>query len=302
MIEFLKKQNIPDYLIDEVIHFRNLHPASENLSHRIVEPRYHYIGRDVWIKALTAMINGENLLLSGPKATGKNVLAENLAYVFGRPTWNVSFHAHIDAQSLLGSDTFVNNEVVLRDGPILQAAKNGGFALLDEINMAKSDAIAVLHSVLDYRRAIDVPGYDRVAMNDATRFIATMNYGYIGTKELNEALISRFLIIDMPVMNRDDIKNLLLQDFPLTDDAATRFAQLFYDLQEKSLHGEISSKAIDMRGLIAAIRAIQSRLDVFSALDMGIVHKSFDPFEQQVIRDVIHSIFPKQIDGLGLFE
>ncbi len=25
-----------------------------------------------------------------------------------------------------------------------------------------------------------------------------MNYGYAGTKELNEALVSRFLVIDMP--------------------------------------------------------------------------------------------------------
>ena len=35
--------------------------------------------------AIAALLKGENLLLAGPKATGKNVLAENLAYLFGRP-------------------------------------------------------------------------------------------------------------------------------------------------------------------------------------------------------------------------
>ena len=32
-----------------------------------------------------ALLCGEHLLLAGPKATGKNVLAEDLAALFGRP-------------------------------------------------------------------------------------------------------------------------------------------------------------------------------------------------------------------------
>ena len=64
--------------------------------------------------------------------------------------------------------------------------------------MAKNDAVSVLHATLDYRRSIDVPGYDRIDLHPAARFIGTMNYGYAGTKELNEALVSRFLVIDMP--------------------------------------------------------------------------------------------------------
>ena len=37
------------------------------------------------------LLAGENILLSGTKATGKNVLAENLAFLFGRPLYNISF-------------------------------------------------------------------------------------------------------------------------------------------------------------------------------------------------------------------
>lgn len=37
---------------------------------------------------------------------------------------------------------------------------------------------------------IDVPGYDKIDLHPAARFIGTMNYGYAGTKELNEALVS----------------------------------------------------------------------------------------------------------------
>lgn len=48
---------------------------------------------------------------------------------------------------------------------------------------------------------IDVPGYERIELHPATRFIGTMNYGYAGTRELNEALVSRFLVIDMPELS-----------------------------------------------------------------------------------------------------
>ena len=76
-------------------------------------------------------------MLVGPKATGKNVLAENLAAVFGRPSWDVSFYINTDAATLLGTDTFTNGEVTLRKGPIYQCAEKGGFGILDEINMSK---------------------------------------------------------------------------------------------------------------------------------------------------------------------
>ena len=43
--------------------------------------------------------------------------------------------------------------------------------------MAKNEAMAVLHAALDFRRVIDVPGYERIPLHPAARFIATMNYG-----------------------------------------------------------------------------------------------------------------------------
>ncbi|MFR8736163.1 MAG: hypothetical protein ACLVFA_05725 [Butyricicoccus sp.] len=44
----------------------------------------------------------------------------------------------------------------------VRCARYCGFGVLDEINMAKNEALAVLHATLDFRRSIDVPGYDRL--------------------------------------------------------------------------------------------------------------------------------------------
>ena len=108
----------------------------------------------------------------------------------------------------------MDNEVKLRKGTIYQCAEYGGFGILDEINMAKNDAVSVLHATLDYRRSIDVPGYDKIDLHPAARFIGTMNYGYAGTKELNEALVSRFLVIDMPAQTEESLEFIFHRMFP----------------------------------------------------------------------------------------
>ena len=178
MLEKLRELGIRDDLIDEIKKFRESYPAEKSYEARIPKLEQFYYGKDVWEQAITAILCGQNLLLVGHKATGKNLFAENLAGVFMRPRWDVSFHVNMDAASLIGMDTFRGGEVTFRPGPVYTAAKTGGFTVLDEINMAKSEAMAVLHATLDFRRTIDVPGYERIELHPATRFIATMNYGY----------------------------------------------------------------------------------------------------------------------------
>lgn len=171
MLEKLSELGIRQELIDEIAEFRKNYPVKEAYASRVPLPKQFYYGKEVWEQAVTALLCGENILLVGHKATGKNIFAENLAGVFGRPRWDVSFHVNMDAASLIGMDTFRNGEVTFRPGPVYTAAKAGGFTVLDEINMAKSEAMAVLHATLDFRKTIDVPGYERIQLHPATRLL-----------------------------------------------------------------------------------------------------------------------------------
>ena len=92
MLSFLEPNQISPGLLKELQNFRDQYPVPESLLSRVPDPHYCYYGREIWEEAVTALLCGENLLLTGSKATGKNVLAENLAAVFGRPSWDVSFH------------------------------------------------------------------------------------------------------------------------------------------------------------------------------------------------------------------
>ena len=114
-------------------------PCRTHCARASLPPAFTYYGKQVWEQALAALLCGENLLLAGGKATGKNVLAENIAAAFGRPAWDISFHVNMDAASLIGMDTFADGQVVFRPGPVYRCAQCGGFGVLDEINMAKNE-------------------------------------------------------------------------------------------------------------------------------------------------------------------
>ena len=294
MLDFLRQEGVAESLIARIEQYRRDYPVSEGDAPRIPTPRFKYYGRDIWELAITAILAGENLLLVGPKATGKNVLAENLSAVFARPEWDVSFYLNTDASSLIGTDTFKNGEVSFRKGPICACAEAGGFGVLDEINMAKNESLAVLHATLDFRRIIDVPGYSRIRLAPATRFIATMNYGYAGTRELNEALASRFMVINMPVIAGADLEKLLLQQYPaLKPDYAAQLTALFGEIRRKCESSEISTKALDLRGLLAAVKLVSHGLSMHEALTVAIINKSFDEFERTLVEDLVSA----RIDG-----
>ena len=285
MNNYLQKLNINENLKKEINSYRESYPVSQELLYRIPKPDNLYYGDEIWNQAVTALLCGENILLVGHKATGKNIFAENLAAAFGRPKWDISFHVNMDAASLIGMDTFRNGEVTFRPGPVYSAAKSGGFA------------------TLDFRRTIDVPGYDRIDLHPATRFIATMNYGYSGTKELNEALVSRFAVIKMPMISKDNLIKLIQDKFEtISEQAAEEFANVFLDLQKKCENSEISSKALDIRGLLDSIALMEKGLEVHTALDMGITNKSFDMYEQTLIKDTIGARISKKIKTEDLFK
>ena len=113
-----------------------------------------------------------------------------------------------------------------------------------------------------------------------------MNYNYAGTRELNEALASRFVVIQMPPLAKEDLERLLKDQFPsLVTKYNKQFALLFNELQKKCENGELTEKALDLRGLID-----------------GITNKIFDSYEKELIRDVIASRFPLKLHNTEVFE
>ena len=85
------------------------------------------------------------------------------------------------------------------------------------------------------------------------------------------------------------------QMFPSArQEAVQQFIGLFLDLQLKALNSEISTKALDLRGLLAAMRIVDAGLEPLKAVKMGIVNKTFDVFEKEIVEDVVMTRIPEE--------
>ena len=96
---------------------------------------------------------------------------------------------------------------------------------------------------------------------------------------------------------------LLRREFPELKSAwAEQLAGLFQDIQRKCDGGELSTKPLDLRGLLASVRLMRAGLEGNRALRMGLINKSFDGFERQLVTDVIQARFPEEIGCGDVFE
>ena len=130
-----------------------------------------------------------------------------------------------------------------------------------------------------------------------------MNYGYAGTRELNEALCSRFAVLDMPLIEESDLVKLISRKFPTIKVAMRdQLIRLFYELQKKAENAEISERAVDLRGILDAIGLVSQGLTTGQALEMCVTGKTFDRYEQQLIRDTVAARIPQDIKSAEMFE
>ena len=124
-------------------------------------PNIPFYGKEILEMAMAALLQGSNLLLTGAKATGKNILAENLAWIFGRPSYNISFNVNTDSSTLIGTDTFRNNQVDSSGKEACTAVrKRADLASSMRSIWQKMMQPACFMPPSTHRRMIDVPGYE----------------------------------------------------------------------------------------------------------------------------------------------
>ena len=104
------------------------------------------------------------------------------------------------------------------------------------------------------------------------------------------------------MLDRDGVERLLRAEFPALKPAAARqLAALYCELRLKCERGEITDRALDLRGLLGAVRLMGRGLPASRALRCCITNKVFDAYERSLVEDAVAARIPKAWKAGDLF-
>ncbi|MEI3599821.1 MULTISPECIES: ATP-binding protein [unclassified Oceanobacillus] len=251
---------------------------------------------DLLVDAIVALSMGKNVLLKGPTGAGKTKFAETLSNLFHQPMFSVNCSVDLDAESLLGFKTLAYEEgkqvIDFVPGPVTNAMKEGSFLYIDEVNMAKPETLPLINGVLDYRRTITNPFTNEiVTAKDGFGVIAAINEGYIGTVPLNEALKNRFIVIEVPYIEGEQLKQLITTTTNLTDERLVDlFVRLSGDLITAVYQGKLPEEAASIRALLDACD-LSTLITPKRAILRAITDKLEEEREREFVNNIAETLF-----------
>ena len=179
-----------------------------------------------WKYLVRSAVRGKNILMTGSAGCGKTMASKSLVNSLDRPDFYFNLGATQDPRAtLIGNVHFDKKKgTFFSEALFVKAIQTpNAVILLDELSRAHPDAWNILMTVLDegqrYLRLDESDGQQTINVAEGVTFVATANIGneYTSTRVMDKALMDRFIIVEMDVLNYEEEHGLLQYMFPHVD-------------------------------------------------------------------------------------
>lgn len=211
-----------------------------------------------WKYLLRNILRGRNIMMTGPSGSGKSVTAKAAAGALARPFFYFNLGATQDPRSTLIGNMHYDKDsgTVFATSLFAQAIQTpDAVILLDELSRAHPEAWNILMSVLDtnqrYLRLDEDKDITTIRVAEGVSFIATANIGaaYTATRAMDRALLDRFTIVEMDLLDTEAESALLKQRYPQVSSTDITAIAAIADATRKEVKSEAPklSSAISTR-------------------------------------------------------
>ena len=179
-----------------------------------------------WKYLVRSAVRGKNILMTGPAGCGKTLAAKSLVDSLSRPDFYFNLGATQDPRATLIGNVHFDKKAgtYFSESLFIKAIQTeNAVVLLDELSRAHPDAWNILMTVLDegqrYIRLDEADGQATIKVAKGVTFVATANIGneYTSTRVMDKALMDRFIIVEMDVLNDTEEVGLLSYLYPNVD-------------------------------------------------------------------------------------
>jgi len=226
-------------------------------------------------------------LFHGPAGTGKTMACKLVCRETGLPLMEtINCTENLD-EFVLGKYLPEGRDIVFRETQVAKAVREGGAVVFEEINFAKPQYLAFLNSLLDDNGFVRLDNGEVVRRHPLFRFFATMNPGYFGTKELNQALYNRFnAVVELSDLGDGAIGRMLLARVPGCRPALGKMLGVYRKLR-KTVGSDDPDAVISPRNLENWARLAKYEGYVAAAEKALVSVARCDRQLEQVVRDVV---------------
>ncbi|MFX1454418.1 MAG: AAA family ATPase [Promethearchaeota archaeon] len=276
-----------------------------------IQEKYKIIGRTEELRQIVlAHSVGKNILLEGNVGVGKTTLAKAIAEYYGS---NSSNFYRVDCSEELLPHNLVGyfepplviakgyNEESYKHGPLAMAMLEGGCLFINEINRMPENTQNSLLSALD-EGILEIPKLKTIKAHKDFFVVATQNpVAHVGVTVLGEALIDRFIWINLDYQNPDEEIKIIKQEANITSDKISKISQNIIQATRETIsirRGSSIRGAIDLATLInqydnsdsssnwveAAVMALHNKIELEDGLTQS---------KKEIITNIVLAVLNK---------